>query len=99
MGLWPQAGVAAWHRGILVAVWLEPEWRGYGRAEAMLEEIVAIARERGILQIELNVHAGNVRAARFYAQNGFSPYGQLPRAFRADDGFADDVLMVRMLDA
>jgi RimJ/RimL family protein N-acetyltransferase len=65
----------------------------------MLEEIVAIARERGILQIELKVHAGNAGAARFYARNGFAPYGRLPRAFRSSGGFADDVLMVRMLSA
>jgi ribosomal protein S18 acetylase RimI-like enzyme len=99
MGLWPQPGLAARHRATLVAVWLEPERRGSGRAAAMLEEIVALAGERGVLQIELNVHAGNERAVRFYERHGFNAFGRLPRAFLSSDGLADDVLMVRMLDA
>ena len=86
--------------GIIVNVTpLEPEWRGSGRAAEMLDEITSIAGERGILQIELNVHAGNARAIGFYQAHGFITFGRLPRAFRAGDRFADDLLMVRMLDA
>lgn len=99
MGLWPQPGLSARHRGTLVAVWLEPEWRGSGRAGDMLDEIDAIAHEQGITQIELNVHAANDRAARFYGNRGYTVYGRLPRAVRLGDGYADDLLMVRVLDA
>lgn len=99
MGLCPHPGLAARHRGTLIAVWLEPEWRGSGRATAMLNEIVAIAEERGILQIELNVHVGNDRAIKFYEAQGFAVFGRLPRGFRAGDRFTDDLMMVRMLDA
>jgi ribosomal protein S18 acetylase RimI-like enzyme len=99
MGLWPQPGLAARHRGTLIAVWLDPDRRGSGRAAAMMIEVAAIAGERGILQIELNVHAGNDRAIRFYEGHGFKAFGRLPRAFRLDDGYSDDILMARMLDA
>jgi ribosomal protein S18 acetylase RimI-like enzyme len=99
MGLWPQAGLTARHRSMLIAVWLELDFRGSGRAAAMLDEIEAIARERGVLQVELNVHAGNARAIRFYERRGFVRYGRLPRAFRQGEAFADDILMVLMLDA
>lgn len=99
MGLWRQPGLAARHRATLIAVWLEPDFRGSGRAGAMLDGIEDIARELGILQIELNVHAGNPRAIRFYHTRGFATFGQLPRGYRHGDGYTDDLLMVRMLDA
>ena len=99
MGLWRNEGRTERHRATLIAVWLDPEFRGAGRADAMLDEIVAIARERGIVQIELNVHDANDRARRLYERHGFVRYGHLPRAVCYDGAYTDDLLMVRMLDA
>lgn len=100
MGLRPQTAQATRHRALLIAVWLDPKWRGSGRAEAMLEAIVAIARDEGVLQIELEVASGNDRARRFYERNGFVGVGPIPRAVRTAAGaFRDDLQMVRMLDA
>lgn len=75
--------MAARHRGTLIAVWLDPEMRGPGRATGMLDEILAIASERDILQLELSLRVGNDRALRFYEAQGFVAYGLLPRAFHA----------------
>jgi RimJ/RimL family protein N-acetyltransferase len=99
MGLWPQDEPTTRHRGILFGVWLDPGFRGTGRAADMLSEIVAVAKERGIAQIELNVHDENARARSFYERHLFAAYGHLPRAVRYDGEYSDDVLMVRMLDA
>ena len=62
--------------------------------EALLER----ARERGLLQLELAVHAGNARAVRFYERFGFERYGLLPRGFREASGYVDDLLMVLALE-
>ncbi len=62
-----------------------------------LDEIVALARESGILQIKL--HARNDRARRFYERHGFKRFGLLPRAVCFDGAYSDDLQMVRMLDA
>lgn len=100
MGLRPQTARATRHRAVLIAVWLDPEWRGSGRAEAMLEAIVGVARGEGVLQIELEVAEGNDRARRFYERCGFVAVGPIPRAVRTEAGeFRDDLRMVRMLDA
>jgi ribosomal protein S18 acetylase RimI-like enzyme len=99
MGLWPCSGTAERHRGSLIAVWLAPEWRGQGWADAMLSTIVDIACKHGIVQLELGVEAENARAIRFYGRQGFVAIGRHPRYLRHDGIYHDELLMVRRLDA
>jgi GNAT superfamily N-acetyltransferase len=55
----------------LVAMWVAPELRGIGVANALVERVVAWARERGAARVCLSVEADNPRAARLYEKCGF----------------------------
>ncbi|MBT8417921.1 MAG: GNAT family N-acetyltransferase [Silicimonas sp.] len=86
------------HRAHLINVWVDPAWRGAGRAEALVRAVEEAARSDGILQFELEVNAENARAVAFYHRLGYQTVGRIPRAFRTPTGFLDDFLMVRALD-
>lgn len=47
-------------------------WRGRGVGAALLERLVALARERGHSQVVLNAQT---QAMPFYARHGFAPIG------------------------
>jgi ribosomal protein S18 acetylase RimI-like enzyme len=98
MGLAPGSG-AARHRATLIAVWLAPEWRGSGKADAMLRQLTDVAKDRGFSQIELHVLAENTRAIGFYERNGFQRIGFIPRALMHHGSYFDELIMVLMLDA
>ncbi|MFJ8436352.1 GNAT family N-acetyltransferase [Kitasatospora sp. NPDC094019] len=68
----PEPGTA-----LLVGVWVHPEHRGRERGvtDAMLDAIVAWAREAGARRLLLTVHEDNARAAAFYRRRGFEPTG------------------------
>ena len=99
MGLWLGAHPSNRHRATLIAVWLGPQYRGSGRAQAMLDATAEIAVSMGIVQIELLVNAGNLRAIRFYHRTGFWQIGRVPRALRHAGRYIDELMMVRPLDA
>lgn len=86
------------HRATMINVWLDPRWRGAGRAEAMIRALEDTARGDGILQMELQVNAENARAVAFYERLGYRTIGRMPRAFRTPTGFVDDLIMVRAID-
>lgn len=52
-------------------VLLEPPARGTGLAQAMLDQALEFARERGFATIRLWTHESHVAAGRLYARNGF----------------------------
>jgi ribosomal protein S18 acetylase RimI-like enzyme len=86
------------HRWEMGMVWVDPKARGTGVADALLCEVVEYVRSAAGLQIELSVNATNARAVRFYENRGFEAFGRVPRGYRTDTGFVDDLLMVCMLD-
>lgn len=55
----------------LIAVWLEPEYRGTGLAERLIRSVIAWAREAGAERITAWVTEINQRARRFYRRLGF----------------------------
>ncbi|MEJ3404612.1 GNAT family N-acetyltransferase [Rathayibacter sp. YIM 133350] len=59
----------------LVGVYVRPEARGAGVADALLEAIESWARVRGDA-LHLEVHDGNSRAVAFYARRGFELTGR-----------------------
>lgn len=59
----------------LVAVWVEPQWRGSGAADAMLTDLVEWVRSSGHERILLDVHEDNPRAIRLYRRHGFVDTG------------------------
>lgn len=59
----------------LYAVWVRPEARGGGAAEALLDQAIRWARGRGFTRLRLDVGDHNARAIRFYRRAGFTPTG------------------------
>ncbi len=70
-------------------------FHGTGLAQRMIDVAVAEAQRRGAGQLLLGVHAGNSRALRFYARNGFRQIGT--RQFQVGPLLCDDFVMARKL--
>jgi GNAT superfamily N-acetyltransferase len=60
----------------LVAMWVQPEWRGSGAAGALVETLCEWAGLDGATSVTLWVVDGNARARRFYKRVGFRPTGE-----------------------
>ena len=66
-GLWGDGPVT-----LLEELYVRPDLRGRGIGHAVLERAMAIARERGSENFEINVDEGDTDARRFYEAHGFS---------------------------
>ena len=75
-------------------LYLLPELQGKGHGQAMLAHIFAVASERGMREVRLQVNKGNVRAQRAYERYGF---GHIEEAvFDIGGGYVmDDYIMAR----
>lgn len=73
------------HRAELSIGILKDYW-GLGIASAMLRELIRIAQEQGITQLELNVFEGNERAMRLYEKFGFEVVAIRPNCIHLRDG-------------
>lgn len=71
-GTAPVPAEGAWH---LVSMWVSPDLRGQGIADALVTDICAAAQARGGTEIELWVTEVNPRALAFYRRAGFAPTG------------------------
>ena len=85
------------HRGELGISVRKEYWR-QGIGSAMMERLIAFAKQAGYEQIELTVESKNHRALGLYIKYGFMIYGTRPHGMKYPDGSYDnDYLMVRML--
>jgi len=79
------------HTGIL-AIEVHPDFRGRGAGSMLLAH--ALARCVGKFEIVyLTVLEKNVRAQGLYRKFGFVESGRMPRAFKRDGEYSDDILM------
>lgn len=78
-------GIKTRHRASVAIGILKKYW-GLGIGSAMFSEMISIAKERGILQIELDYIEGNNRACSLYEKMGFVHTGEKPNAIRLKDG-------------
>src|SRR5580692_5019222 len=60
----------------LMAMWVHPDHRGSGAANALVSSVKAWAIEVGATQVRLNVVESNVRARQCYERAGFRPTGR-----------------------
>ena len=60
----------------VVAMYVDPAYRGEGCAEQLLDAVAAAARDRGARRLVLHVTAGNEAANRCYARYGFAETGR-----------------------
>lgn len=75
-----------WYDGrvaLLDELYVEPDLRGRGIGSAIVGELLAISRQKGVDLVEINVDEGDVDARRFYERHGFSPTdpGSTERAY------------------
>ena len=63
----------------------------------LMDAAIQTAQSAGYAQIELEVAADNERAIRLYERFGFKEYGRCPRALKRENGYADEIGMVKIL--
>lgn len=81
-----------------IGIALFQKYTGMGIGRAMIEKLVAVAREKGLEQIELEVVADNERAIALYKKMGFEIYGTMPNNMKyKDDTYADVYWMMKKL--
>lgn len=85
------------HRGSIGIALLQKYW-SLGIGTAMFEEMIAIAKDWGLMQVELEVIEGNTRAMGLYQKMGFETVSAIPNAVRLEDGtMLKEFLMVKLL--
>jgi ribosomal protein S18 acetylase RimI-like enzyme len=62
--------------GYLVGMWVEPELRGTGAADGLVDAVSGAARRAGASVLRLHVADGNDRAERLYVRHGFRRTGR-----------------------
>ena len=96
VGFYPLKNPKISHKGIMWGMYVKPEARGTGLAEAMVEAVADFAKGK-VEQILLSVITDNERAMRFYQKMGFEPYGRERRALKIDGHYYDEEFRVRFL--
>ena len=81
-----------------VAIALKKEYWGLGIGTALFQEIIAIAKDRGLDHLELDYIEGNDRARCLYEKMGFQQIAEVPDAYRLKDGTSrKSILMIKTL--
>jgi GNAT superfamily N-acetyltransferase len=96
-GIYRDSGLKMRHCGNIWGVYVRPEWRGSGVADALIEACVAWARDKNLRHAKLSVVTTNAAAIRRYVRRGFSVYGVEPAVIYHNGVYYDELLMVRRL--
>jgi RimJ/RimL family protein N-acetyltransferase len=70
----PERRAKTRHKATLVAVYIKPAWRKTGVGRAMVEAIIAHARQQRVI-LQCNAAMHNLPARRLYHALGFVQYG------------------------
>lgn len=84
------------HKASIVGVYVRPEARGTGLAQALLEQLIAHANEQ-VEALLITVAASNIAALRLYRKLGFEEYGREAGALKVNGTYYDEVLMTLSL--
>ncbi len=83
------------HKAGITAMYVAPEWRGQGAGRALMEEVIARARQlEGLEQVRLAVVTTNAAAIALYRSLGFRVYGTDPRTVKLGGRYWDEHLML-----
>ena len=82
----------------ILSVGVLPLYRRRGVGRALIETVVADAKDRPIASIVLEVASDNEPARRLYATLGFTQVGRRPRYYRRETGIADGLILRRGID-
>jgi RimJ/RimL family protein N-acetyltransferase len=84
----------AMHRGEVIQVYIDPNYRGQDIGEKLLRSVLEYAFSLdGIEQIQLSVVAGNQTAIQLYEKLGFKTFGIQQKYFKVGDGYMDQQFM------
>ncbi len=83
------------HIAYLGGLAVHPGFAGRGEGSKMMTEIIAFAKIKGFLRIELSVAAINEKAIRLYEKSGFQKEGVLRKYTHLKSGqkFLDEIMM------
>ena len=75
----PERLTYIWDAAVVNELYVAPEWRGTGVADALLEAAVdlAVDQDLPLERLLLDVDPDNERAYAFYERHGFEPWGQI----------------------
>ena len=80
----------------LFAIIVDEKFRGKGVGTRLLKDLIAIAREKHLKMLHLEVYEGNP-AIKLYERLGFSQYGIQPRFIKDEGRYLSKVLMQKKL--
>jgi ribosomal protein S18 acetylase RimI-like enzyme len=90
-----EEGLKNRHKGRILSMFVQPESRGQGVGKALLQEVIARAKQFvGVEQLHLTVVTTNTAAHSLYRSTGFEVYGTIQRALKMDEQYWDEVQMV-----
>jgi Acetyltransferases, including N-acetylases of ribosomal proteins len=82
------------HRGELVQVYVDSNYRGQNIGEKLIRHVLDYAFTLdGIEQIQLSVIASNRNAIKLYEKIGFKTFGIQPKYFKVGDTYLDQQFM------
>lgn len=93
-----QSSAKSRHKGSVFAVYVDAAHRRSGLARALVETVIARARDERLNVLQLTVTLGNDAARRLYGALGFRTYGIERRALCVDGVFIDEELMALDID-
>jgi RimJ/RimL family protein N-acetyltransferase len=96
-GIYRIDGAKMRHSGNIWGVYIRPEWRGAGLADALIGACVGWARELELRLVKLSVVTTNTQAICRYVRCGFSIYGVEPEVIYHNNVYYDELLMYRRL--
>lgn len=76
-----------------IALAVQKKFWGIGVGSAIMETLIALAREQDIRTIELGVYAENTRAQALYSRFGFEEVGRHRGRFFVNGIYHDEILM------
>lgn len=93
IGLLAKEGLASKHIGIIVSLWIKPEFRGQGLAKALLKTVQDKAKALGFRKLSLHVTTNQTPAIKLYENIGFERIGLLKENLFKGGRYLDEYLM------